>query len=160
VGLAYLLILFVIPHTVFPEGVALAALLLAQTVEPRKWRAAYGAIASGVLCIAVPLTYRHTAVYGFYPWEQTADGYTRWTATKSRGVFSCATTVELRLRNETPQTQRVEVSTITGTNHATLKNGEALFVALSCHDFTPFKYGIGNDNRLLGIRQESPKPIL
>jgi hypothetical protein len=127
---------------------------------------------TALLCIAIPLTYRQRAVYGFYPWEPALEGYTRWTATEARGVFSCTSTVELRLRNETPQVQRIEVKTIAGANHASLKQGEALFVALSCHDsvayyeltvspgFTPFKYGIGNDHRLLGIRQESPEPIL
>lgn len=170
-GISFLVILLIMPHTNFPEGVALAGLLLAQTVTPRVIKAR--AIITAVVAISmiVPFWYAPRAIYGFYPWEQNDQGFIRWTAAESGGSFACADSAELKLLNGSPQVQDVEVRSLNGSQLQTLQRGEALSVKLPCSEgvagylinvspgFTPSKFGFVGDERLLGVRQISDNPI-
>jgi hypothetical protein len=170
-GIAFLVILVIMPHTNFPEGVALAGLLLAQTVVPRtiNTRAVIAMVVA--LSMIVPFWYAPSAVYGFYPWEQNDQGFIRWTAAESGGAFACADSAELKLLNASPLAQDVEVRSPNGSQLQTLQRGEALSVRLPCSagtarylinvspGFTPSKFGFKGDDRLLGIRQISANPI-
>lgn len=170
-GIAFLVILTVMPHTNFPEGVALAGLLLAQTVTPRTL--SLRPIIAGVVTISmiVPFWYAPSAVYGFYPWEQNDQGFIRWTAAESGGTLSCADSAELKLLNGSPQVQDVEVRSSNGSQLRTLQRGEGFSVTLPCSQgtaryllnvspgFTPSKFGFKGDDRLLGVRQISSQPI-
>lgn len=170
-GITFLIILAFMPHTNFPEGVALAGLLLAQTVTPRKLN--FRPIIAGVVTVsmALPFWYAPSAVYGFYPWEQNDQGYIRWTAAESGGEFSCSDSAELKLLNASPQVQGVEVRASESSQLKTLQRGESLTVTLPCSKgsaryllnvspgFTPSKFGFNGDERLLGVRQISSQPI-
>lgn len=171
-GVAVLVVLAVVPHTNFPEGVSLAGLLLAQTVTPRFQSCRRLHLATAAASLLVPFLYAPNATYGFYPWEQNERGYIRWTAAESAGVFSCNDAPELSLLNASPVAQDIEVRTASGSQLQTLQQGESLSIPLPCKEqrasyllnvspgFTPSKYGFRGDDRLLGVRQLSPKPIL
>ena len=169
VGVAFLIILTIGAHTNVPEGVAVAGLLLAQTVEAQR------VVSRRVLlslcgAAAIPLVYQSRAIYGFYPWEQTGAEFVRWTASESRGAIMCSHPIDLRLRNETPYVQDIEVRLSTGTQLRTLQQGENLSLSVPCHEgiasymlnvspgFTPSKFGFQGDERLLGVRQLSNLP--
>lgn len=170
VGVAFLIILTIGAHTNVPEGVAVAGLLLAQTVEARRVASRSALLLSLCGSAAIPFAYQARAIYGFYPWEQTGAEFVRWTATESRGALMCANATELRLRNETPYVQDVEVRLSTGTQLRTLQQGENLSLSVPCHEgvasymlnvspgFTPSKFGFNGDERLLGVRQLSKLP--
>lgn len=170
-GVAFLIALLVIPSTNFAEGVAVAGLLLAQTVVPR-WRANYWIIGAALaISAAIPFHYMPRAVYGFYPWETHERGFIRWTAVESRGAFGCRDEVVLTLLNGSPITQDVEVRTEHGSTLHTIAKNQIFSVKLPCHNdqatfllnvspgFTPAKYGFIGDNRLLGVRQLVAEPI-
>jgi hypothetical protein len=171
VSIAFLLVLSVLPHTNFPEGVAVAGLLLAQTVEPRRVARRTGMLVALAVAVAIPFAYQPRAIYGFYPWEQTGAEFVRWTAVESRGVQSCFGNSEIKLRNETPTVQDVEVRLSTGTQLRALQRGENLSFVVPCQGgsasymlnvwpgFTPSKFGFKGDDRLLGVRQLSNQPM-
>jgi len=169
--IAFLAVLLVVPATNFSEGVAIAGLLLAQTVVPR-WKSSYPLIAAAVAVSAlVPFRYAPNAVYGFYPWEPHERGFIRWTATESRGVFGCNHEVQLTLINGSPIVQDVEVRVDGVSRLQTLQKNQLLSVSLPCREqqatyflnvspgFTPAKYGHSEDERLLGVRQISADPL-
>ena len=170
-GIAFLIILVLMPHTNFPEGVALAGLLLSQTVTPKKFNARPIVVAVVTVSMILPFWYAPSAVYGFYPWEKNDQGYIRWTAAESGGALSCADSAELKLLNGSPQVQDVEVQSSNGSQLKTLQRGESLSVTLPCSNgnaqylinvspgFTPSKFGFKGDDRLLGVRQISKQPI-
>jgi hypothetical protein len=170
-GIAFLAVLIVVPATNFSEGVALAGLLLAQTVVPR-WKGSYPLIAAAIAMSAlVPFRYAPNALYGFYPWEPHERGFIRWTATESRGVFGCNHEVQLTLINGSPIVQDVEVRVDGVSRLQTLQKNQLLSVSLPCREqqatyflnvspgFTPAKYGHSEDERLLGVRQISADPL-
>ena len=169
-GIAFLGVFLVIPATNFCEGVAVAGLLLSQTVVPR-WRNNYPFIGAAIAVSGVvPFSYATNAVYGFYPWELHERGFIRWTAAESRGVFECADEVELTLINGSPVVQDVEVRVDGVSQLQTLQKNQRLSVGLPCRDrqatyflnvspgLTPAKYGYSGDERLLGVRQLSAEP--
>ncbi len=170
-GIAFLVILAIMPHTNFPEGVALAGLLLSQTVTPRAITPRTAIAAVVTVSMIVPFWYAPSAVYGFYPWEQNDQGFIRWTAAESGGALACVDSAELKLLNGSPQIQDVEVRSPNGSQLQTLHRGEALTVKLPCTNgtarylvnvspgFTPSKFGFKGDERLLGVRQIAPQPI-
>jgi len=170
-GISFLVILVVMPHTNFPEGVALAGLLLACTVTPKTFNARTIISAAVVISMVIPFWYAPTAIYGFYPWERGGQHFIRWTAAESGGSFTCADTAELKLLNDSPQIQDVEVRTASGSQLKALNRGEALSVPIPCAQgranyllnvspgFTPSKFGFAGDERLLGVRQITSEPI-
>ena len=170
-GIAFLIILVFMPHTNFPEGVALAGLLLAQNAIPRRIHARPLIAAVVAVSMALPFWYSPSAIYGFYPWEQNDQGYIRWTAAESGGALACVDSAELKLLNASPQVQDVEVRASNGSQLRTLQRGESLSVKLPCvkgsarylinvsPGFTPSKFGFEGDERLLGVRQVAPQPV-
>ncbi len=170
-GIAFLVILVLMPHTNFPEGVALAGLLLAQTVTARALNPRTAIAAVITVSMIVPFWYAPVAIYGFYPWEQNDQGFIRWTAAESGGTLACVDSAELKLLNDSPQVQDVEVRASNGSQLESLQRGESLAVKLPCSNgtarylvnvspgFTPSKFGFKGDERLLGVRQIAPQPI-
>jgi O-Antigen ligase len=175
VGLSYLVILALLPHTNFPEGVAVAGLLLAQATvgRERAWgRPCVIGLLSLLVVVVVPASYAPRSIYGFFPWEVAGSEFVRWTALEAVGEIPCSSQEPLRLRNETPIAQSVEVITEERHESVVVAQGANFEPLLSCVNgraryrlnvfpgFSPSKFGHKDDGRILGVRQLSSSPFL
>ena len=169
------LLLFVGPHFDFDEVAIFSALLLATVIEPRPVAAGMGKGAQFLWAAAFSLVAAAGLLgdEGFFGYERDGAKLFRWTGRRASATMHCNEDRSARLRIQAALPFEADLHVRISADGAVVRDmgmkgrgPQPIDVKLQCREgadmlrytlevdrpWTPRKYGLGEDSRLLGVR--------